>query len=147
MSDAVLNLLAYLYGRETVEKIGGKVGVKYNKAGRVKYVYIDGKPAFVLRNNDGYLLPTTYGATFLSKKVVISQEVVRYVKEGRNVPAKYIIDITPHVRPYGEVAVFSPTGELVAVGRLLYSIRELSLGRGYAVRTRLVNKKTSPRES
>ncbi|MFN3804113.1 MAG: PUA domain-containing protein [Pyrobaculum sp.] len=147
MSDTVLNLLAYLYGRETIEKMGGEVKVGYNKAGRVKYVYIGGKLAFVLRNNDGYLLPTTYGAMFLPKKVVISQEAVKYVKEGRNVPAKYIIDITPHVRPYGEVAVFSPTGELVAVGRLLYSVRELSLGRGYAVRTRLVSKKTPPRES
>ncbi len=144
---ALLNLLAYLYGRGAVEKITGRLEVEYNKWGRMKNVYIDGKLAFVLRNNDGYLLPTAHGAVYMTRRVVISSEVVEYIRGGRNVPAKYVIDITPEARPNGEVAVVNPSGELVAVGRLIYSARELTLGRGYAVKVRAVSSGEPPPES
>lgn len=137
MSAQVVALLSYLYGRGVVEKIKGRsIEVEYNKQGRIRRVYIDGKLAFVLRNNDGYLLPTLYGALFIDKKVVVSEEVAEYIRQGRNVPAKYITKTAGGLRANGEVAVESPSGEVLAVGRLVYSVNELSLGRGYAVRVR-----------
>jgi len=92
VATAVINIIAYLYGRPVAEKLRRRqIDVEYNKAGRIRRVYVDGKLAFVLRNNDGYLLPTLYGATFLERRLVLDPEAVEYVKEGRNVPAKYIV--------------------------------------------------------
>lgn len=139
-----MNVIAYIYGRATAEKLRGrKIDVEYNKSGRIRRIYVDGKLAFVLRNNDGYLLPTLYGATFLERRVIIDFEAVEYVKNGRNVPAKYVVTTSQEVRPYGEVAVVDPHGSVVAVGRLMYSTRELTLRRGYAVRIRESLKKAT----
>jgi uncharacterized protein with predicted RNA binding PUA domain len=139
-----MNIIAYIYGRATAEKLRGrKIDVEYNKSGRIRRIYVDGKLAFVLRNNDGYLLPTLYGATFLERRVILDFEAVEYVKNGRNVPAKYVVTTSQEVRPYGEVAVVDPHGSVVAVGRLMYSTRELTLRRGYAVRVRESLKKAT----
>jgi uncharacterized protein with predicted RNA binding PUA domain len=139
-----MNVIAYIYGRATAEKLRGrKIDVEYNKSGRIRRIYVDGKLAFVLRNNDGYLLPTLYGATFLERRVILNFEAVEYVKNGRNVPAKYVVTTSQEVRPYGEVAVVDPHGSVVAVGRLMYSARELTLRRGYAVRVRESLKKAT----
>jgi uncharacterized protein with predicted RNA binding PUA domain len=139
-----MNVIAYIYGRATAEKLRGrKIDVEYNKSGRIRRIYVDGKLAFVLRNNDGYLLPTLHGATFLERRVILDFEAVEYVKNGRNVPAKYVVTTSQEVRPYGEVAVVDPHGSVVAVGRLMYSARELTLRRGYAVRVRESLKKAT----
>ena len=139
-----MNVIAYIYGRATAEKLRGrKIDVEYNKSGRIRRIYVDGKLAFVLRNNDGYLLPTLYGATFLERRVILDFEAVEYVKNGRSVPAKYVVTTSQEVRPYGEVAVVDPHGSVVAVGRLMYSTRELTLRRGYAVRVRESLKKAT----
>jgi uncharacterized protein with predicted RNA binding PUA domain len=144
VTTTVINVIAYIYGRATAEKLRGrKIDVEYNKSGRIRRIYVDGKLAFVLRNNDGYLLPTLYGATFLERRVVLDLEAVEYVKNGRNVPAKYVVTTSQEVRPYGEVAVVDPRGSVVAVGRLMYSARELTLRRGYAVRVRESLKKAT----
>jgi uncharacterized protein with predicted RNA binding PUA domain len=144
VTTTVLNVIAYIYGRATAEKLRGrKIDVEYNKSGRIRRIYVDGKLAFVLRNNDGYLLPTLYGATFLERRVILDFEAVEYVKNGRNVPAKYVVTTSQEVRPYGEVAVVDPHGSVVAVGRLMYSARELTLRRGYAVRVRESLKKAT----
>lgn len=141
MTRQVLALLQYLYGRDIAKKLAGQnISVEYNKDGRIRRVYLDGKLAFVLRNNDGYLLPTINGAVYIERKVVVSRDVVEYIKMGRNVPAKYISSISQDARPYGEVAVVSPEGEILAVGRLMYSVREIGLRRGYAVKTREARK-------
>jgi Prefoldin, molecular chaperone implicated in de novo protein folding, alpha subunit len=77
-----MNVIAYIYGRATAEKLRGrKIDVEYNKFGRIRRIYVDGKLAFVLRNNDGYLLPTLYGATFLERRVILDFEAVEYVKK------------------------------------------------------------------
>ncbi|MGB9703948.1 MAG: PUA domain-containing protein [Pyrobaculum sp.] len=137
MALDALQIIAYLYGREVAERLRSRgIKIERNKAGRIRYVYVDGKLAFVLRNNDGYLLPTIYGAQFLDRGVVISGEVSEYIKQGRNVPAKYVRDVSGQARPNGEVAVTDPAGAVIAVGRLLYSRKELTLGRGYAVKVR-----------
>ncbi|MEM1837648.1 MAG: pseudouridine synthase, partial [Pyrobaculum sp.] len=63
MAESVITILSYIYGGAVAERLlGRKIDVEYNKEGRIRRVYIDGKLAFVLRNNDGYLLPTLYGA-------------------------------------------------------------------------------------
>lgn len=140
----IINIIAYLYGREAAEKLQQHVvEIERNKDGRIRRVYIDGKLAFVLRNNDGYLLPTIHGAMFLERKAVVDSEAAKYVAMGRNVPAKYIISITPDVRANGEVAVVDPSGSIIAVGRLIYSIKELTLKRGYAIRVRETLEKTT----
>lgn len=133
-----LTVIAYLYGRETAEALRGRrMKVERNRDGRIKRVLVDGEVAFVLRNNDGYLLPTLHGARFLRTRVVlVSRAAALHARSGRNVPAKCVLGVPGDARPNCEVVVADPDGNIVAVGRLVYGIRELSLGRGYAIRVR-----------
>ncbi|AFA40479.1 Prefoldin, molecular chaperone implicated in de novo protein folding, alpha subunit [Pyrobaculum oguniense TE7] len=136
MSQRALQLIAYIYGKEVAERLSGhEIRVEYNKTGRIRYVYVDNKLAFVLRNNDGHLLPTLYGAEFINRKVVVSNEAAEFVKLGRNVPAKYIVEVR-QARPNSEVAIVDTRGTVIAVGRLVYSQGEITLRRGYAVKVR-----------
>lgn len=136
MALDAIQIIAYLYGREVAERLRKRdVKVEHNKIGRIRYVYVDGKLAFVLRNNDGYLLPTIHGARFLDRNVTVSGDI-EYIKQGRNVPAKYVQDVSRQARPNGEVTVLDTASVIIAVGRLLYSRKELTLRRGYAVKVR-----------
>lgn len=136
VSQKALQLIAYIYGKEAAERLSRhEIRVEYNKTGRIRFVYVDNKLAFVLRNNDGYLLPTLYGAEFINRKVVVSDEAAEFVKLGRNIPAKYIVEVR-QARPNSEVAVVDTRGTVIAVGRLVYSQRETTLRRGYAVKVR-----------
>lgn len=144
MAESVVTILTYIYGREVAERLAGReIQVEYNKEGRIRRVYIDGRLAFVLRNNDGYLLPTLYGASFINRTVTISGEIAEFIEMGRNVPAKYIVENSAKLRANGEVAVVDPRGRVVAVGRLTYSVKELTLKRGYAVKVREALKSSS----
>lgn len=133
----VKGLVAYLYGRRAAEALEGRrIEVRRNSAGRPRWIYVDGELAFVYRNNDGYLLPTLAGARYVGAHVSVTREAAAFVARGRNVPARHVAYVDPRVGPNCEVAVAGPDGHLLAVGRLVYSRRELTLGRGYAVRTR-----------
>lgn len=133
----VVGLLSYLYGRRASEALEGRrVKVERNSAGRPRWIYVDGELAFVYRNNDGYLLPTLAGARYIGARLAVTGEAAAFAARGRNVPARHVTYVDPHVGPNWEVAVVGPDGSVVAVGRLVYSRRELALGRGYAVRTR-----------
>ncbi|MEM1889185.1 MAG: PUA domain-containing protein [Pyrobaculum sp.] len=147
MAESVITILSYIYGRAVVERLlGRKIDVEYNKEGRIRRVYIDGKLAFVLRNNDGYLLPTLYGALFIDSKITVSEDAARFVEMGRNVPVKHIKGASGKLRANGEVAVVDLKGRVIAVGRLIYSVRELTLEKGYAVKVREAKKDVEKQE-
>ncbi|MEZ0248426.1 MAG: PUA domain-containing protein [Thermoproteus sp.] len=137
--EQAYGLLTYIYGYKNIKIDKNKIIIKYNKSKRIKYVYYEDKPIFTYRNNDGYLLPLADAAAYLKAPyVVVDNETAKFVSQGRSVPAKFIKGHSKGLRPNEEVLVVSEDGAPVAVGRLLYGIKELSLGRGYAVKPRVV---------
>ena len=72
-------------------------------------------------------------------RVVVGDEAEPFIKEGRNVFAKFVVDACREIRPYDEVLIVSKEDELLAVGQCLMNRDEmLDFERGVAVKTREV---------
>ena len=117
-------MLDYEFGMGTSKALP-RDGLKFvysKKSDRLKQVIHDDKLFATIRPN-GVISPTHYGATVLIKSkayaqntVVVEQDAVRFVSEGRSVFCKFVKSVGKHVLPSGEVAVLDPAGKVIAVG-------------------------------
>jgi predicted RNA-binding protein (TIGR00451 family) len=117
-------MLDYEFGVGT-SKVLPKDGLAFvysKKSDRLKQVIHDDKLFATIRPN-GVISPTHYGATVLIKSkayaqntVVVEQDAVKFVSEGKSVFCKFVKKVGKHVLPSGEVAVLDPVGNVIAVG-------------------------------
>ncbi len=117
-------MLDYEFGVGTSAALP-KSGLKFvysKRSDRLKQVLHEDKLFATIRPN-GVISPTYYGATVLIKSrayaqnsVVVDQDAVKFVREGRSVFCKFVKDVGKHVLPAGEVAVLDPAGNVIAVG-------------------------------
>ncbi len=131
-------LLSYVYGPEVADRVfsSGDVKCGFSGTGALRRIYLNDKLIFTVRVHDGKPLPTIEGAQFINKIVIVRNDAKPFLKKGRNVMAKSVIDIRNAI-PGDEVVVYSEDGELLCVGRLMLSLEEAkSIGRGVAVKTR-----------
>ena len=121
------------------------VKITYSKkTGRLRHFYLDGTVIATLRPTDGFLSLTLAGARRLVEalpplrfRVVVRDDVVKFIAEGKDVFAKHVVDADPMLRAGEEALVTSPSGEVVAVGKALLTGREmLGFKRGVAVKVR-----------
>ncbi len=114
-----------------------KLKVTLSSTGRVRHVYREDKLIFTLRMEDGYLLPTLKGAELLDQSVTVSKDAAPFIRKGKSVMAKSIVQVSPDILPGLEVAVRTEEGDIIAVGRLLLSADEImTVRRGVAVKVR-----------
>ncbi len=114
------------------------------KTGRIRLVYRGDDLIATLKPTTGLLALTPAGAKILLSKikspalrVVVRNEVSEFVRMGRNVFAKHVIEADPNLRPQDESIVVNERGELLAVGRAVLSGEEmLSFRSGVAVKVR-----------
>jgi predicted RNA-binding protein (TIGR00451 family) len=117
-------MLDYEFGVGTSRALP-KTGLEFvysKRSDRMKQVIHDDKLFATIRPN-GVISPTYYGATVLIKSkayaqntVVVEQDAVKFVSEGRSVFCKFVKGVGKHVLPSGEVAVLDPAGKVIAVG-------------------------------
>ncbi len=110
----------------------GEVDVEVRR-GRARKVYRDGKLIGTIRPHDGLFVPTIEGARLLKEKLpfprgrVVVDDVARGpVSEGKTVFTKFVLDVDPDLRPNQEVIVVDADDNVVAVGKLVLSPREIS---------------------
>ncbi|HYB92981.1 MAG TPA: PUA domain-containing protein [archaeon] len=122
-----------------------KVTIKFSKkTGKIRFIYLNNDLLATLRARDGMLALTLCGARRLLRKfprpkfrVVVSNDVVDFIREGRNVFAKHVVEADAEIRPFEEVAVTDGNDKVIAVGRALLTGREmLVFKRGVAVKVR-----------
>jgi len=117
-------MLDYEFGAGTSGSLP-KSGLKFvysKRSDRLKQVIHDDKLFATIRPN-GVIAPTYYGACLLIKSkayaensVVVEQDAVKFVKEGKSVFCKFVKRVGRHVLPSGEVAVLDPAGRVIGVG-------------------------------
>ncbi|WP_121821874.1 PUA domain-containing protein [Halostella salina] len=101
--------------------------------GRVVSHGIDGR--FTLGIAGGRRLAAGLDAP--AARVVVGDESEPFVREGRNVFAKFVDEVGPEVRPGDEVLVVHKSGDLLGVGRAELSADAMrAFGSGMAVKTR-----------
>lgn len=97
-----------------------------------------------MRAPDGIFTLKIDGAKILHKsfkypklRVVIKDDAVPFVKDGKSVFAKFVKDCDPDLRPFDECLIVDKKDNLLAVGRCLLNRQEmLSFDTGVAVKTR-----------
>ncbi|KYH39652.1 MAG: PUA domain containing protein [Candidatus Bathyarchaeota archaeon B26-2] len=114
------------------------------RTGRIRYVYLHGELLATLRPLDGLFSLTVEGARRILEGglakgmlVVVMDEAAPFVRMGRNVFAKHVVDAAERILPQEEVIVVDGNGEVLAVGRAALTGREMkAFKRGVAVRVR-----------
>ena len=117
-------MLDYEFGVGTSRALP-KMGLRFvysKRSDRLKQV-MHGDKLFATIRPNGVIAPTYYGACLLMKSkayaqnsVVVEQEAVEFVSEGRSVFCKFVKEVGRHVLPSGEVAVLDPARRVIAVG-------------------------------
>ncbi len=118
--------------------------VTSRRTGKLRNVIVDGQHVLSMRAHDGMFTLKAPGARRLHGaweaprlRVVVDEEAVAFVREGRSVFAQFVTEADEALRPGDEVLVVGPGDELLAMGRTLLNRREmLSFQRGVAVRIR-----------
>src|SRR6266571_1664533 len=125
--------------------LAGTVSYVVSKnTGKVRNVLVDGDHVLSLRAEDGFFTLKAAGALRLRKafdppalRIVVDPDAVPFVREGKNVFAKFVRDADPELRPGDEALIVSPDDDLCAVGQTTMNRREmLAFKRGVAARVR-----------
>lgn len=141
----IRGVASYQLGRGVGEALfkRGVMIVHSRRTGRIRHIYSDRKLLATLRANDGMLALAIEGGKLLMKSrrfknvVKVQTDVSDFIKNGRNVFAKHVVQANPAIRPEDEVIVIDEKGGLLATGRAFLSGEEmLSFKRGVAVRVR-----------
>ena len=122
---------------------GGSVSVRRTSSGRPQQVLVDGERV-VSYGTDGRVTLGIAGGRRLQAaleppayRVVVGDDSEPFVRDGRNVFAKFIREVDPAVRPRDEVLVEHYDGGLLAVGRAELSaaaMRDFDTGMAVSVR-------------
>src|SRR2546423_1518150 len=116
----------YQFGRGAAEALlRGTISYVISKnTGKVRNVVVDGDHVLSLRAEDGLFTLKAAGAQRLHGafqaprlRVVIESDAVPFVREGKNVFAKFVREADPELRPGDESLVVSPDDELCAVAQ------------------------------
>ena len=123
----------------------GKVRiVKSKKTKKIRNVYCDDKHVLSMRAEDGMFTLKIAGGKILHKsfkkpflRVVVEDDAVPFVKDGKSVFSKFVKDCDSNLRPSDECLVVDSKDNLIAVGRCLLNKDEmLAFNYGMAVKTR-----------
>jgi 7-cyano-7-deazaguanine tRNA-ribosyltransferase len=118
--------------------------VRSKKTGKIRSVYVDGKHVLSMRASDGLFTLKIDGARLLhgffkfpKLRVVVSEDAVPFVSEGKSVFSKFVKDCDPDLIPLDECIIVDEKDNILGVGRcLLNRVEMLKFNYGVAVKTR-----------
>lgn len=117
---------------------------QYSTSQRIRYALLDGVRLATVRAQDGRLTLSYDGAARLhaflappTGRVVVMEDAVPFILEGKNAMAKHVIEADPQIRAEDEVFVVSRDDTLLATGMASLSGSEmLEFKYGGAVKVR-----------
>jgi uncharacterized protein with predicted RNA binding PUA domain len=92
---------------------------------KIRYVFYDDNLLLVLRPNNGFFTLTLFSAKKIIKeatiprlRVIVLNEISEFIKKGRSVFCKHVVEIDNKLRPLDEVIVVNQDDELLGIGKL-----------------------------
>ncbi|MFA5771440.1 MAG: tRNA guanosine(15) transglycosylase TgtA [Thermoplasmata archaeon] len=119
--------------------------IKSKTTGKIRNVFCNNEHILSMRAEDGLFTLKIPGAVRLHKNLkypsmrvaIHDEDVMKFIQEGKNVFAKFVVDCDNEIRPGDEVLIVDKKDKLIGVGRALMNREEmLSFKRGVAVKTR-----------
>ena len=93
--------------------------------GKIRYIHFNDRILLTLRPNNGFFTLSLSSAKKIIDntksprlRVIVMNEISEFIKKGRNVFCKHVVDIDENLRPMDEVIVVNQRDELLAIGRL-----------------------------
>lgn len=152
-SDHTLEIrstLLYQFGKNADKILDRNLQVEISRStGRIRRIYREQRLLGMIRASDGLFVPSIHGAKLLMKhlpypayRVVINKDAIPFVREGKSVFCKFVLDADDEIRPHDEVLIVDENDNLIAIGKALLNKEEmLQFQAGVAVMTRHVAKK------
>lgn len=121
------------------------IRIKFSKnTGRMRHIYYQENLLLNFRPTNGFFTLSLFSAKKIIKsvpkpilRVIVQNEISEFIKKGRNVFCKHIIDIDDNLRALDEVIIVNQKDELLAIGKLMFPVPYLrSFKRGIAVNVR-----------
>jgi len=117
---------------------------KSRKTRRIRWLYDKKTLMAAVRASDHFIIPKQPLLESLHKKfkipvlrVVVEDDAVSFIEEGKSVFAKFVAEIDANLRPGDEALIVDKKDKLVGAGTLVLSPKEaLDFNRGVAVRVR-----------
>lgn len=140
----VRKIVDYQFGRGA-SRFFDRISVERSKrTGRMRYVYSRGKLIGTLRPSDGFIVLTVEGGNLIKRalplpkaRVVVSDEAIEFVRQGKSVFAGFVRDADPEMRPGDEALIVNRMDDLLGVGKAKLNREEMiSFSHGVAVKTR-----------
>jgi 7-cyano-7-deazaguanine tRNA-ribosyltransferase len=118
--------------------------IKSKKTGKIRNILLDKKHILSMRASDGMFSLKLEGGKILHKhfkspnlRVIVEDDAIPFIKDGKSVFAKFVKDCDPDLRPYDECLIVSEKDTLLATGRcILNRLEMLSFEYGVAVKTK-----------
>jgi len=121
------------------------IRIEYSKnTGRIKHIYYSNTLLLNFRPNNGLFTLSLFSAKKIIETInspelraVVLNEISDFIKKGRNVFCKHVVDIDDKLRPLDEVIVVNQDDELLAIGRLMIPVSYVrSFKTGIAINVR-----------
>ncbi len=121
------------------------IHIEFSKnTGRMRHIYYQENLLLNFRPTNGFFTLSLFSAKKIIRsvpkpilRVIVQNEISEFIKKGRNVFCKHIIDIDDNLRALDEVIVVNQKDELLAIGKLMFPVPYLrSFKRGIAVNVR-----------
>ncbi|MCK5476617.1 MAG: tRNA guanosine(15) transglycosylase TgtA [Candidatus Aenigmarchaeota archaeon] len=148
--------LEYQFGKKigsffTANKDKIEIKISKTKIHRLKEMKLDNVLIGIFSAKTGYFIPTFFGSCelkkYLNKKdycVVVKDEAIPFVKEGKSVFAKYVKFCDKSIRPHDAVFIVDGNYNVLATGQALMNKREMKeFNCGVAVKSRKTKKSKS----
>jgi len=138
----------YQFGKKITDILFDEIDqiklVRSPNTNKIRYVYYDNNLLLTLRPTNGFFTLTLYSARKIINninppklRVIVLNEISEFIKKGRNVFCKHIVEIDEKVRPFDEVIVVNQDDELLGIGKLKVPVSYAkSFSRGIAVNIR-----------
>ena len=92
---------------------------------KIRYIYYKNNLLLTLRPTNGFFTLTLFSARIIINnipaprlRIIVLTDISEFIKKGRNVFCKHVVEVDNNLRPLDEVIVVNQKDELLAIGRL-----------------------------
>jgi len=111
---------------------------------RIRYIYYKNNLLLTLKPKNGFFTLSLYSANIIREncrtprlRVLVLSNISEFIKKGRNVFCKHVVEIDDTLRPLDEVIIVNQNDELLAIGRLKIPVPYIkSFSSGIAINVR-----------
>lgn len=122
--------------------------IRSKNTGKIRYIHLNNKLLLTLKPTNGFYTLGFLAAEMIinntespKMRVVVLTEISKFIKKGRNVFCKHIVDIDEYLRPNDEIIVVNQDQEILAIGRVAIPIPYIkAFNRGVAIDVRKGNR-------